>query len=161
MIMNNFYLILIIIILIIIYYLYTCNQQDTCNIQNKINKRYVYTSPKINKEQSDKSMSSKLKKKLKKISKKFYNKKYIIKFFYTDWCSHCTNFKPYWFKIKNKYSNSLDFIEVDCTDNNPNLSFITGYPTIALYDINGDYIESYKNNRTIKLFESYIKNKII
>jgi len=148
--MNNFYLILIIIILIIIYYLYTCNQQDTSNIQNKINK-----------EQSDKSMSSKLKKKLKKISKKFYNKKYIIKFFYTDWCSHCTNFKPVWFKIKNKYSNSLDFIEVDCTDNNPNLSFITGYPTIALYDINGDYIESYNNNRTIKLFESYIKNKII
>ena len=177
--MNNFFftnkklliLILIIIILIIIYYICNSNNEenDTDIIRTKINKRYlkskkIYISPENINDKPIKSMTNKLTKKINKILEGFDNRKgykYLIKLFYADWCPHCVDFKPIWFNLKNKYSNDIKFIDIDCTNDNPNLSFIKGFPTIALFDSNDKYIESYENDRSIDSFESYIKNKIL
>lgn len=169
---DNILWILIIIILIIIYFIFNSdndNDNDTDIIRKKINKKYliskkIYISPKIIKDKPIKSMTNKLTKKLNKISEGFNNQqeyKYLIKLFYADWCPHCMDFKLIWSNLKNKYSNDIKFIDVDCTHNNPNLSFIKGFPTIALFDLTDRYIESYENDRSIDSFESYIKNKIL
>jgi thiol-disulfide isomerase/thioredoxin len=165
------WIIIIIIIIIIIYYIFNSdnNDNDTDIIRKKINKKYlkskkIYISPTIIKNEPIKFMTNKLTKKLNKISEGFDNNKkykYLIKLFYADWCPHCIDFKPIWHSLHNKYSNDIKFIDVDCTRNNPNLSFIKGFPTIALFDLNDKYIESYENDRSIESFESYIKNKIL
>ena len=173
---NKILWILILLILVIIFFV--CNSNDnklvidkfnnTNIIRKKINKKYskskqIYESPKINNNKPIKKMTNKLTKKLNKISEGFTNieYKYIIRLFYADWCPHCVDFKPIWINIKNKYSNNIKFIEVDCTNNNPNLTYVTGFPTIALFSLDDKYIESYENDRSIIMFESYIKNKIV
>jgi thiol-disulfide isomerase/thioredoxin len=173
---NILWILILVIIIIIIYFIFSsdCNDNNDNNnddadiIRKKINKKYskskkIYISPEI-KNKPIKSMINKLTKKLNKISEGFDNNKrykYIIKLFYADWCPHCVDFKPIWSSLKKKYSNDIKFIDVDCTNNNPNLPFINGFPTIALFNSNDKYIESYQNDRSMETFESYIKNKIL
>lgn len=83
----------------------------------------------------------------------FNNNMYTIKLYYADWCPHCTNFKPKWFDLKIKYKN-INFIEVDCTNNSPDVDYVKGFPTISIYK-NNKFIEVFKDNR--HNFESYIK----
>jgi len=84
----------------------------------------------------------------KKIKKE--NKK--ITLYYTNWCSHCSEFKPIWFKLKNKLS--IPAYEVDCSymENPP----VNKFPTIMLEmgnnkieyigDRNTDSILNFANN---------------
>jgi len=106
------------------------------------------------------SMKKKLTKKLdksKSMKKKSKKSNIQIKLFFAEWCGHCKTFKPIWNNIKLKYGNKITFIDVDCTNNSPNLPYVQGFPTIAIYD-NNNYIENYENNRTFKDFEEYINN---
>ncbi len=81
-----------------------------------------------------------------------------IKLFFADWCAHCTNFKPIWNKLKSTYSNIYNFIDVDCTNDTPNLSYVYGLPTIAIYDHIDNYIENYEDQRTFSAIEAYLNN---
>ncbi len=82
--------------------------------------------------------------------------KYIIKLYSADWCPHCVDFKPIWNQLKSKY-NHIKFVDVDCTNEQPNLSFVNGYPTIAIFDSSDVYIENYQNERSFDQFNSYLK----
>ena len=152
------------------------NSKETSNIIRKIkNKKYaeskkIHESP-YNKSQSIASLTKQLKKKLTKTNyvdknpelkivsetKPNFKPKYILKLFYADWCPHCIDFKPIWNKIKNQHTN-IDFINVDCTNNSPQVPYVKGFPTIALLDSNERFIETYENDRSYEDFNSYIKN---
>lgn len=91
------------------------------------------------------------------VIKKFNsNKKYIIKLYFTDWCPHCETFKPVWNKLKSKFSNKFNFVDVNCTTNNPNLPYIEGYPTISLFNINNEYLNNYEEDRSYESMETYL-----
>ena len=160
------------------------NSRETSNIIRKIkNKKYaeskkIHESP-YNKSQSIASLTKQLKKKLTKtnyvdknpelkvisesvskpqiISKPKPKPKYILKLFYADWCPHCVDFKPIWNKIKNQHTN-IDFVNVDCTNNSPQVPYVKGFPTIALLDSNERFIETYENDRSYEDFNSYVEN---
>jgi len=167
------WILIIFVIIFIIYYIIN-SSDDVDSIREKVNKKYtkskkLYISPQnIIKdtpiEHLTDKLTDKLNKKLQKISEKFDNKptyKYKIKLFFAEWCPHCVDFKPSWYFLKNKYSNQIQFVEMDCTNTNPNLTYITGYPTIILSDINDNYIETYNKDRTVNDLESYIKTKLL
>jgi thiol-disulfide isomerase/thioredoxin len=81
-------------------------------------------------------------------------KSLTLKLFYADWCGHCSEFKPIWFKLKSKYPD-IHFIEVDCTNNQPSYQWLTGYPTIAIFE-NNNFIQIYKNNRSYDALRNFI-----
>jgi thiol-disulfide isomerase/thioredoxin len=162
-----FWILILILIIIIIYYIYNCN--DNIEVIRKIkNKKYykskkIYVSPNIKKCKPIKKMKNKLTKKLKKISEEFTNvnnTKHIIKLYFAEWCPHCVDFLPIWTSIKNKYNDNIIFVEIDCTNNSPQLEYVQGFPSIVLFDSKDNYIENYEKERSIISFESYIKNKI-
>lgn len=76
---------------------------------------------------------------------------YSIILYYHDKCHHCTDFKPLWFDIKKRYENKINFVERNCTYNNPNLEYVTSFPTIVIskngstmiYDGNRNELEKY------------------
>ena len=39
----------------------------------------------------------------------------------------------------------IKFNEVNCTNSDPGLAYVDGYPTIAIYDKNNNYFMSYNN----------------
>ena len=96
-------------------------------------------------------------KKIKIISQHKTKPKYIIKLFFADWCPHCTDLKPVWNKIKDKYLDKILFREVDCTNTNPELDYVQGLPTVALYDSNNKYKYNYENNGDPENFEEFIQ----
>jgi thiol-disulfide isomerase/thioredoxin len=153
-------IILIFAIILVIYYIYNYYNNDNDSLRKTINKKYdeskkIHTSEQF----ENKINKNKLVKKLNKISEEF-NKieyKHTIKLFFADWCPHCVDFKPIWNSLKNKY-NTIKFIEIDCSENNPNLPYVQGFPTIAIFDKNNNYIESYEDERTFNMFEKYIKS---
>ena len=66
-------------------------------------------------------------------------------FFYADWCPHCKNAKPEWYKFKEEYDGKvmngwqIQCIEVNCTDENNDTSNkliaeykVESYPTIIM-----------------------------
>ena len=83
-------------------------------------------------------------------------KKYIIKLYYTDWCPHCDQFKPVWYKLKSRYSDLYEFVDVNCTTNSPNLPFVDGYPTISIFNMNGEYMNNYEEDRSYESMETYL-----
>lgn len=137
--------------------------------RKRLNRRHsrskiIFISPKRNMNfGSINNMSNLLRKKLDKttISEKMNNKyniekpSYTIKLFYAEWCPHCRRFKPIWNTVKQN-SRKNNFEEVDCTKNNPNLPYVTGYPTIAIFDSNGKHIGNYDKQRTQEKFEEFI-----
>lgn len=151
-------------------------------IRKKLNRQYsqnkkIHTSPKkidisilsmkkkltkkLDKSKSIKKKLDKSKLDKSKLDKKKLTKKsnIQIKLFFAEWCGHCKTFKPIWNNIKLKYGNNdkISFDDVDCTNNSPNLPYIQGFPTIAIYK-DDNYIENYENNRTFEDFEEYINN---
>lgn len=151
---NTSWLIIILITLILIYYLY--NQDNKISSNQKVKKihktpKRIYISPQstINNKSIEK-MTNKLIKRLDTPKTNF-----TIKLYYADWCPHCVEFKPIWNKLKINYKNKINFIDVNCTDNQPNLPFISGYPTIALFKLD-KHIENYENDRTYESFKQYL-----
>jgi thiol-disulfide isomerase/thioredoxin len=156
---NKIFILLIIIIIIIIYY--KCLKKNI--IPNKLyyrkslNKKYskhknLYLSP--NKNLNLNKFKKSLKKKLDNIKLNNLNK-IILKLYYADWCPHCIHFKPHWFNLKNKYSDYIEFEEIDCSINSPNVDYVTGFPTISMYK-NNKFISKYDDNRDN--LENYILN---
>jgi thiol-disulfide isomerase/thioredoxin len=84
------------------------------------------------------------------------DKKYIIKLYFTDWCPHCSQFKPIWNKLKSRFSNNFEFIDVDCTNNSPNLPYVEGYPTISLFNMNNQHLNNYEDDRNYESIETYL-----
>jgi thiol-disulfide isomerase/thioredoxin len=157
---NTIWLIIILISLILIYFLTTFNATIYINSDLKKKKKFhskpkkIYLSPSMTYDKkSIKSMTNKL---IKKLNIPIKNKNnYSIKFFYADWCNHCVDFKPIWNKLKLKYNN-INFIDVDCTTKQPNLQFINGFPTIAIFDSNNKHIKNYENERTYYIFKQFL-----
>lgn len=164
---NNFFkenlpgFIIIIIFLLIFYYYIYCKDDESYNRpkiykkhlkSKKIHESPIYVQP---------LLTQKLQKKLNRITENFENNNKIIKLYYADWCRHCVEFKPIWYILKNIYSDRLTFIEVNCTDNNPELDFIKGFPTIAIFDSNNNYLDTYNDDRTKETLEAYINNNLI
>ena len=148
---NNTILLLIILISSILIYYLIFQQENHIKKKNKHSRpKKIYISPNIT--YNDKSIKLMTNKLINKLDK--YNK-YNIKLYYADWCPHCIDFKPIWNKLKSNYNN-INFIDVDCTNKQPNLSFINGFPTIALFDSNNKHIENYENDRTFKLLKQYL-----
>ena len=85
--------------------------------------------------------------------------KNIIILFYSDNCYHCHQFLPTWSKIKENINGmKIKFDEVNCTNNDPGLPYVDGYPTIAIYDKNNNYIMSYNNDRSYENFKQFLDN---
>lgn len=140
--------------------------------RKRLNRRHsrskiIFVSPKREIETvSIDSMSNMLRKKLDKttISNKMNDRynikkpKYIVKLFYADWCPHCRRFNPIWNTIKHKFEN-INFKEVDCTKYNHNLPYVSGYPTIAIFDSNEKHIGNYEQQRTQEKIEEFF-NKL-
>jgi thiol-disulfide isomerase/thioredoxin len=68
-----------------------------------------------------------------------------VLFFYANWCPHCKNAKPEWYKFKEEYDGKLmngwqiQCVEIDCTDENNETSNkliaeykVESYPTIIM-----------------------------
>jgi thiol-disulfide isomerase/thioredoxin len=68
-----------------------------------------------------------------------------VLFFFANWCPHCKNAKPEWYKFKEEYEGKkingwqIQCIEIDCTDENNETSNkliaeykVESYPTIIM-----------------------------
>lgn len=68
-----------------------------------------------------------------------------VLFFFADWCPHCKNAKPEWYKFKEEYEGKtingweIRCIEINCTDENNKASNrliseykVDSYPTIIM-----------------------------
>jgi len=136
-------------------------------IRKRLNNRHnrlkmIHNSPKNKSlEKSIKSLKNKLQKKISKTkisNKKLTKPKINIKLFFADWCPHCVEFKPVWNKLKSAFKDSYNFEDIDCTNYNPNLQFIKGLPTIAIFDSNNNHIENYESDRSFDAVKAYLKN---
>jgi thiol-disulfide isomerase/thioredoxin len=95
--------------------------------------------------------------------KKTTPQKPTLRLFFSDNCGHCVEFKPTWYALKQKYGNKINFIEINCTYNNPGLEYVQYLPTISIYDRTDKYIENYENDRSKYVFEQFVNfiyNKI-
>jgi len=134
-------------------------------IRRKLNNRHnkikqIHRSPKNKSPHiSIKSLKNKLQKKISKTTtiSKTTKPKINIKLYFADWCPHCVDFKPIWNKLKLTHGNLYNFEDIDCTNYNPNLPFVTGLPTISVFDSNNNHIENYELDRTFNAVESYLK----
>jgi thiol-disulfide isomerase/thioredoxin len=166
MLFKNFYTFIIdniryiILILLIIIYYRCINKNIILNdsyYRKSLNKKYpkykkIYLSPNNNLNLN--KFKKSLKKKIDNI--KFNNlNKTTLKLYYADWCPHCIHFKPKWNNLKNKYSNYIEFEEIDCSVNSPNIDYVNGFPTISIYK-NNNFISKYNDNRDN--LENYIIN---
>ena len=62
----------------------------------------------------------------------------IIVLYYGNYCGHCRNFKPIWDKFKNimeEEKKHIGVVDIECSGNNNecNLPYINGVPTVVLY----------------------------
>jgi len=176
---KKLWIVIILFVIMLITLLLFNNQYQEIPIK-KLNKRKkIHTSKNI---KISSNLSKKLKKKLNNVKysnnkvnsfppkyKEIYiptiinnniQKKYIIKLYFATWCSHCNNIKPLWESLKNKY-NIIDFQDIDCSNNNPTESYITGLPTIVSCDNNNNQIyEVYEGNNNLSDIENFIKKFI-
>ena len=131
--------------------------------KHKKSKRILLSKSKNN---STNLLAQKLKNKLvqksqNNLNNKTSNKpKYIVKLFYTNECYYCNQFKPTWIKVKhllNKHNiHDISLEDVDCTNRHIDYSYIKGYPTIAVYNKNNTFIETYEGDRSDELFLKYL-----
>ena len=50
----------------------------------------------------------------------------------------------------------IKLYEVNCTNSDPGLAYVYGYPTIEIYDINNNYFMSYNNLNSFWTNKYYI-----
>ena len=89
----------------------------------------------------------------------------VMVLFYTNWCPHCTKFKPTWEDLKSEMdnqkvgNNNVRIESVDC-EANPDLGKkykVNGYPTIKLLKPNSKPLD-YEGGRGLSEIKQYIEN---
>jgi len=91
-----------------------------------------------------------------------------IKFFYADWCPHCTKAKPQWKTFKSTYDGksvngyTIHCEEIDCTDgSSPYIQqySVNGYPTLIMLKDNNkiDFDSKITNDNLTKFVESVLQ----
>lgn len=89
----------------------------------------------------------------------------VMVLFYTNWCPHCTKFKPTWEDLKSEVdnqkvgNNNVRIESVDC-EANPDLGKkynVNGYPTIKLLKPNNKPLD-YEGGRGLSEIKQYIEN---
>ena len=87
----------------------------------------------------------------------------VLVLLYANWCGHCTRFKPVYTQVSNTYSNLIQFCVVN--SDNPKCKdiikkYVNAYPTILIFNKNGDYIGNYDGPRDHHSFVSFLSKNI-
>ena len=84
--------------------------------------------------------------------------------FYAPWCGHCKKLEPVFKKLAKqmeKYSDKIQFVEVDATINEITGTSVTKYPTLLLYKAGRKQSPiKYEGNRSIEDMKRFIKQHI-
>lgn len=86
----------------------------------------------------------------------------VIKLFWVDWCGHCNRFKPIWNKLKKENTEDVDYVDINCEKEKElaHKEKIEGFPTIRLYDADGNLLEELEGSRDEDNIKNLIKNHI-
>ena len=82
--------------------------------------------------------------------------------YYVDWCPHCKTAKPEFAKLGS--IQTIGGKKVECNaieaEKNPEkvLGKVNGYPTIQLYNAEGEMVDEYSGSRTSQAFQSYLED---
>jgi len=84
----------------------------------------------------------------------------VIKLFWVDWCGHCNRFKPVWNKLKKENTLDVNYEDVNCEKEKEvaQQEGIQGFPTIRLYDGDGNLLEELEGSRDEDNIKNLIKN---
>ena len=84
----------------------------------------------------------------------------VIKLFWVDWCGHCNRFKPVWNKLKRENTEDVNYVDVNCEKEKElaHKEGIQGFPTIRLYDADGELLEELEGSRDEDNIKNLIKN---
>ena len=84
----------------------------------------------------------------------------VIKLFWVDWCGHCNRFKPVWNKLKRENTEDVNYVDVNCEKEKElaHKEGIQGFPTIRLYDADGNLLEELEGSRDEDNIKNLIKN---
>ena len=84
----------------------------------------------------------------------------VIKLFWVDWCGHCNRFKPVWNKLKRENTEDVNYVDVNCEKEKElaHKEGIQGFPTIRLYDADGQLLEELEGSRDEDNIKNLIKN---
>ena len=84
----------------------------------------------------------------------------VIKLFWVDWCGHCNRFKPVWNKLKKENTLDVNYEDVNCEKEKEvaQQEGIQGFPTIRLYDADGNLLEELEGSRDEDNIKNLIKN---
>ena len=84
----------------------------------------------------------------------------VIKLFWVDWCGHCNRFKPVWNKLKSENTLDVNYEDVNCEKEKEvaQQEGIQGFPTIRLYDADGNLLEELEGSRDEDNIKNLIKN---
>ncbi|CAF0781800.1 unnamed protein product [Adineta steineri] len=88
--------------------------------------------------------------------------KNAVVFFYAPWCGHCTNFKPTYMKLAQRYTSQSNLIltQIDASANDIPSGFeVTGFPTIYFVPMNNQPVK-YEGNRDINDLVNFIDKNL-
>ena len=96
-----------------------------------------------------------------KNTKENFEQKKMLKNFYAPWCGYSKRLMPIWDKLTDMHQDdtNIKIIKVDC-QLNPDIAKknnINGFPTIILFNENGDKI-LYTGDRSLESLNDFIKN---
>lgn len=91
-------------------------------------------------------------------------KPYEFVMYYADWCPHCQTAKPEFKKLGSKMTIGGTPVKCEAieAEQNPEKvkGKIAGYPTIQLYDPEGNLVDEYSGSRTKDGFVSFLEDKL-
>jgi len=90
---------------------------------------------------------------------------YKFTMYYVDWCPHCHHAKPEFEKLGSTQTIGGKTVQCEAieAEKNPDAvrgKKISGYPTIHLYDPQGELIQEYSGARTEKGFRSFLQGNL-